>query len=97
MGDSRIGEEIRRVREARGLSLEDVSSLISNTGVDDPLSPGEIGQMETGKRKVASHELSGLAEVLGSTIGELLGYPGRTGAGRLAAQLRAGTAQGRVC
>lgn len=82
-----IGEQIKRVRSERNLSLRSLSSLIKNRGCVDGLSYSAIQRIESGDRKVATHELAELADVLGTSIATLIGSRDRSASLSLAARV----------
>ena len=61
-----FGREIRRRREALGLTLEQLSERSGIT-------PNYIGTIENGKRDPSISTLHGIAKGLGIPLGELLG------------------------
>ncbi len=61
-----FGREVRRRREAAGLTLED---LAESSG----LSPNYIGQIETGKRDPSLATMESLAQALDVPLGDLIG------------------------
>src|SRR5665213_2623847 len=82
-----IGEQIKRVRNERNLSLRSLSSLIKNRGFVDGLSYAAVQRIESGDRKVATHELAELADVLGTSIATLIGSRDRSASLSLAARV----------
>ncbi|WP_078670531.1 helix-turn-helix domain-containing protein [Chitinophaga eiseniae] len=61
---TRIGTEIRRCREAKGLSLSDIEAA---TGLDQ----SNISKYEKGKKKLGVYTLYRIAEALETTIADL--------------------------
>jgi Zn-dependent peptidase ImmA (M78 family)/transcriptional regulator with XRE-family HTH domain len=76
-----IGDRVRAAREAAGLSLRALAERVE--GLDHTA----ISRIETGERRVKSHELFDLAEALGTTTASLLGSADRSSALALAARL----------
>ncbi|NUQ78281.1 MAG: helix-turn-helix transcriptional regulator [Polyangiaceae bacterium] len=62
----KVGREIRRRREALGLTLDQLSDRSGIT-------PNYIGTIENGKRDASMSTLNGIAVGLGVPLGELLG------------------------
>jgi len=67
-----IGERIRRIRQARGVSLRKVAQQLG-------VSPSLISQVETGKSRPSVATLYSLAGLLEVSADELLGIEGTTG------------------
>jgi Zn-dependent peptidase ImmA (M78 family)/transcriptional regulator with XRE-family HTH domain len=82
-----IGENVQGVRKERKLSLRALSDLIQERGVVEGLSYSALQRIETGKRKVASHELAELAEVLSTSIASLIGSRNRSASLALATRV----------
>lgn len=78
---AKIGERVRDARANAKLSLRALAERVPE------LDYTAISRIETGERRVASHELYALAEALGTTTADLLGEPGRTSALSVAARL----------
>jgi Zn-dependent peptidase ImmA (M78 family)/transcriptional regulator with XRE-family HTH domain len=62
-----IGARIKAAREGARLSQRELAERVAQ------LDHTALSRIETGQRRVASHELFGLAEALGTTTGNLLG------------------------
>jgi len=62
-----IGGRIKSARESARLSQRELAERVPR------LDHTALSRIETGRRRVASHELFGLAEALGTTTGNLLG------------------------
>ncbi|KAA9156401.1 helix-turn-helix domain-containing protein [Microbacterium lushaniae] len=73
-----IGERIRRIRQARGVSLRKVAQQLG-------VSPSLISQVETGKSRPSVATLYSLAGLLEVSADELLGIDGAAGAPSFAA------------
>ena len=84
-----IGERIKLARTNAGLSLRGLAERIAEADRVDGLGFTAIQKIEAGMRKVASHEVSEFAEVLGVSVGFLLGREERSSALRLAARATA--------
>jgi Zn-dependent peptidase ImmA (M78 family) len=82
-----IGANIKAAREDAGLSLRELDGLIEEADRVDGLSYSAIQRIESGQRKVASHELAELAEVLGTTMSRLLGRRERSASLALAGRI----------
>lgn len=82
-----IGDCIRRARESRGTSLRALAAQIKAEDRVDGLDSPTLRLIETGERRVASHELVELAEVLDVTVASLLGRT-QSPAASLVARLR---------
>jgi Zn-dependent peptidase ImmA (M78 family)/transcriptional regulator with XRE-family HTH domain len=80
-----IGERLKAARESAGLTLRELADRVPD------LDYSAISRIETGKRRVVSHELYNLADGLGTTTGQLLGVPRRSRALTVAARLGAAT------
>lgn len=64
------GPEVKLLRERAGLSQEQLAAKLQLAGLN--LNQKAISRIETGERVVADYELITLAEVLDSTVTELL-------------------------
>ena len=65
------GRKVRELRERMKLSQDQLAARMQVQGV--PLTQKAISRIETGERVVADYELMLLAQVLGTTVGALLG------------------------
>lgn len=81
-----IGENIATARRARGLTLRQLAAQLKAEGRVE-LSASALQRIESDQRRVASHELVELAEVLHTTTGALLGRRDRSSALALAARV----------
>lgn len=70
-----VGANVRRLREAAGLSQTELARLISKSGHD--VGEQVVGNIETGRRRIRIDDLLGLGEALGVPPMNLL----RPGAG----------------
>ena len=66
--DADIGARVRNARMKRGLSLRAVARSLG-------LSPAALSQVETGKTRLTVTRLSKIAEVLGTTVDQVLATP----------------------
>jgi len=82
-----IGENLQKVRTARKLSLRQLGALIQERGFVSGLSYSAIQRIEAGERKVATHELAELAEVLETSMATLIGTRDRSASLSLAARV----------
>lgn len=64
------GEEIRRLRERRKITQEQLAAKMQIEGV--PLNQKAISRIEAGSRVVADYELMTFARVLGVPVQDLL-------------------------
>ena len=83
-----VGERIRHSREAAGLSLRALARRLQEEDRVD-LSYTALHRIETGERRVATHELDELARVLDVAPMSLLGRSGRSPVLALAARVSA--------
>lgn len=88
------GERIRSARRAAGLSLRALAERLEEEGRID-LSHTALHRIETGQRRVATHELDELARVLDVAPMSLLRRPGRTPVLALAARVSEESGPGR--
>jgi len=65
MGGTNIGLEIRKLRESKGISQEELADMAG-------LSRPSIVNIEGGKRKVSAGELISSAEIFGLTLDQLV-------------------------
>ncbi len=65
MNTLHVGTEIRKLREASGMSQEELAGLV---GVSRP----SIVNIESGKRKISAQELIQFAEIFGLTLDQLV-------------------------
>lgn len=81
-----LGQNIKQARLAQRLSLRDLAARVTDAG-RVTLNYSALQRIESGQRKVASHELVELAEALDTTTTRLLGRGQRSAALALAARL----------
>ncbi len=87
MAESTIGSRIQSARKAAGLSQRELAARIAGANRVDGMDPSALSRIESGRRRVASHELAELADVLGATVDDLLGTRERSAALTLAARV----------
>ena len=87
MTGATIGARICAARKAAGLSQRELAAQITAADRVDGLSPSALSRIESGQRRVASHELAELADVLGVNVEDLLGTRKRSAALVLAARV----------
>ena len=80
MQEETVGSRICSARRAAGLSQRGLAARIAAADRVDGLSPSALSRIESGQRRVASHELAELADVLGATVDDLLGTRQRSAA-----------------
>lgn len=68
------GWNIRRIRIAKGLTVAQLSSALTNS---TPLSSEELAQMELGTRRVLDYQVLGLSQVLKVSVEDLFATPSR--------------------
>jgi transcriptional regulator with XRE-family HTH domain/Zn-dependent peptidase ImmA (M78 family) len=66
MGEATMGERVAKLREARGLTGVQLAHALG-------LTKQQVSKIESGARKVDVSEVAEIADVLGVTVGELLG------------------------
>ena len=64
-----VGENVRRLRKARGMSQQTLSDRLETYAVY--ICRGSVSRLEDRQRTVTDIELYGLAKVLGVNVGEL--------------------------
>lgn len=82
-----VGSRVCSARRAAGLSQRELAARVAAADRVDGLSPSALSRIESGRRRVASHELAELADLLGVTVDDLLGTGGRSAALALAARV----------
>ena len=68
-----IGERVRQLRKARGITQDDLGVVLGDKTTGKPLSRGQISNLETGKRNFNIHQIKALANYFGVSI-EILGF-----------------------
>ena len=94
MTEATVGERICAARKAAGLSQRDLAAQITAADRVDGLSPSALSRIESGQRRVASHELAELADVLCVNVEDLLGTRKRSAALVLAARVTQASSAG---
>lgn len=69
----RVGRNVARFREERGLHLRELSEALTEEGC--PISLGQLSKLENGRRRVDTDELVALAVALNVTPAQLLMPP----------------------
>ena len=80
MTEGTVGARICAARKVAGLSQRELAARITAADRVDGLSPSAMSRIESGRRRVASHELAELADVLGVSVNDLLGTRKRSAA-----------------
>ncbi len=68
--DKQVGQQVRRLREAVGLTQEQLAARLQVRGCD--VTRSALAKIEAGQRHVYAFELRQLREALGTTYEELL-------------------------
>ncbi len=68
--DKQVGRQVRRLREAGGLTQEQLAARLQVRGCD--LTRSALAKIEAGQRHIYAFELRQLREALGTTYEELL-------------------------
>lgn len=68
-----IGERIRQLRKARGITQDDLGVILGDRTTGKPLSRGQVSNLETGKRNLNIHQIKVLADYFGVSI-DTLGF-----------------------
>lgn len=87
MTEGTVGARICAARKAAGLSQRELAARVTAADRVDALSPSALSRIESGQRRVASHELAELADLLGVAVDDLLGTRKRSAALVLAARV----------
>ena len=67
-----VGWKIRRIRIARGLTVNQLSSALPKSS---PLTSEELAQIELGTRMIYDHQILAISQALEVRISELFGTP----------------------
>lgn len=59
----KIGERVRQLRKARGITQDELGFALGDKTTGKPLSRGQISNLETGKRNFNIHQLKVLADL----------------------------------
>lgn len=57
-----IGERVRQLRKSRGITQDELGSILGDKTTGQPLSRGQVSNLETGKRNFNIHQLKILAD-----------------------------------
>ena len=68
-----IGERIKQLRKAQGITQDELGSILGNKTTGKPLSRGQVSNLETGKRNLNIHQIKVLADYFNVSI-ETLGF-----------------------
>ena len=69
----RIGERVKEMRRARGITQDELGVVLGNRTTGKPLSRGQVSNLETGKRNLNIHQIKTLADYFNVSI-ETLGF-----------------------
>ena len=69
----RIGERVKEMRRARGITQDELGVVLGNRTTGKPLSRGQVSNLETGKRNLNIHQIKALADYFNVSI-ETLGF-----------------------
>ena len=70
---TRIGERVKEMRRARGITQDELGVVLGNKTTGKPLSRGQVSNLETGKRNLNIHQIKALADYFNVSI-ETLGF-----------------------
>lgn len=68
-----IGERVRQLRKSRGITQDELGSVLGDKTTGKPLSRGQVSNLETGKRNFNIHQIKALADFFNVSI-ETLGF-----------------------
>ncbi len=68
--DKQVGQQVRRLREAGGLTQEQLAARLQVRGCD--VTRSALAKIEAGQRHIYAFELRQLRDALGTTYEELL-------------------------
>lgn len=68
-----IGERIKQLRKSKGITQDELGSILGNKTTGKPLSRGQVSNLETGKRNLNIHQIKVLADYFNVSI-ETLGF-----------------------
>lgn len=71
VGTREIGERVKQLRKSRGITQDDLGSVLGDKNTGKPLSRGQISNLETGKRNFNIHQIKALADFFSVSIGML--------------------------
>ena len=68
-----IGERVRQLRKSRGITQDELGTVLGDKTTGKPLSRGQVSNLETGKRNFNIHQIKALADFFNVSI-ETLGF-----------------------
>ena len=68
-----IGERVRQLRKSRGITQDELGTVLGDKTSGKPLSRGQVSNLETGKRNFNIHQIKALADFFNVSI-ETLGF-----------------------
>lgn len=68
-----IGERVKQIRKARGITQDELGTVLGDRTTGKPLSRGQVSNLETGKRNFNIHQIKVLADYFNVSI-ETLGF-----------------------
>lgn len=73
--DERVGEQIRRLREAAGMTKTQLATQLSDAGLGQ-IHPTTVSRIESGERAIRLSEAVTIASVLGTSVEALIDFRG---------------------
>ena len=67
----KIGERIRQLRKARGITQDELGYALGDKTTGKPLSRGQISNLETGRRNLNIHQIKALADLFNVSLDTL--------------------------
>lgn len=71
VGTKEIGERVKQLRKARGITQDELGIVLGNKVTGRPMSRGQVSNLETGKRNFNIHQLKVLADFFGVSLDTL--------------------------
>lgn len=68
-----IGERVRKLRKQKGITQDELGSILGDRTTGKPLSRGQVSNLETGKRNFNIHQIKILADFFNVSL-ETLGF-----------------------
>lgn len=68
-----IGERVRQLRKARGITQDELGFALGDKTTGKPLSRGQISNLETGRRNFNIHQIKALADLFNVSL-ETIGF-----------------------
>ena len=68
-----IGDRVRQLRKSRGITQDELGTVLGDKTSGKPLSRGQVSNLETGKRNFNIHQIKALADFFNVSI-ETLGF-----------------------